>query len=79
MAKLARHVFATLVTLLFVFLWLSAGDRDPVGSWLALGAKVNEARNVAMGAVSGSARLQAAGLGNRPAPLNPPRLASLAP
>jgi hypothetical protein len=77
MAKLARHVFATLVTLLFVFLWLSAGDRDPVGSWLALGAKLNEAR-VAMGAVSGPARLHAAAPAVRPAPLTR-RLASLVP
>ena len=75
MAKLARHVFATLVTLLFVFLWLSAGDRDPVGSWLALGAKVNEAR-VAMGAVSGPARRQVAAPANRLAPLTQ-RLASV--
>ena len=56
MAKLARHVFATLVTLLFVFLWLSAGDRDPVASWLALGERVQ--KRVAMGAVSGPAGLQ---------------------
>jgi hypothetical protein len=62
MAKLARHVFATLVTLLFVFLWLSAGDHDPVASWMALGERIQ--KRVAMGAVSGPAGLR---VGAKPA------------
>ena len=62
-----------------VRLSLAVGRRPRIRRLVApLGAKVNDARNVAMGAVSGSARLQAAALANRPAPLTR-RLASLAP
>ena len=35
MAKLARLALTTFVSLLFVFLWLAAGNPDPFGPWIA--------------------------------------------
>ena len=36
MGNLGRHVFATVASLLFVFLWLTAGNPDALGPWIAL-------------------------------------------
>src|ERR687897_15359 len=36
MVTLVRRAFATLVCLLFAFLWLWAGNPDPLGPWIAL-------------------------------------------
>ena len=35
MGKLCRHAFATVACLLFVFLWLTAGNPDGVSPWIA--------------------------------------------
>ncbi len=34
MRNLARHAFATLACLLFVFLWLTAGNQDALSPWI---------------------------------------------
>jgi hypothetical protein len=34
MTNLVRHAFAAIACLLFVFLWLTAGNQDAVGSWI---------------------------------------------
>jgi hypothetical protein len=34
MPNLVRHAFAAIACLLFVFLWLTAGNQDAVGSWI---------------------------------------------
>ena len=35
MGKLCRHAFATVACLLFVFLWLTAGNPDAASPWIA--------------------------------------------
>ena len=40
MGKLCRHAFATVACLLFVFLWLTAGNPDAANPWIAALAQV---------------------------------------
>ena len=35
MGNLCRHAFATVACLLFVFLWLTAGNQDALSPWVA--------------------------------------------
>jgi len=35
MGKLCRHAFATVACVLFVFLWLTAGNPDAASPWIA--------------------------------------------
>ena len=39
MGKLCRHAFATVACLLFVFLWLTAGNPDAASPWIAAQAQ----------------------------------------